>query len=191
MKDSNLFNSSPCLNRDKLLEIFDVLNNKLRENQLVLSLTVYGGTVMNFLYDVRPATRDIDCVFSDTDFKLLELILGDIGFMFSLGDNWINDDIKTPLQSLLREELHSFNNYSNLELMIPSKEQLLAMKILSARPEPSKDFIDAYLLCKDIGITEKNQLLNIFKDFVPITLLGERQIQFIKYLGEDLGYDWK
>lgn len=191
MNDSNFFGSSSNLNRDRLLEIFDVLNNKLRENQLSLCLTVYGGTVMNFLYDVRPATRDVDCVFSDTDFKLLELILSDIRFMFSLGDNWINDDIKVPLKSLLKEDLSLLSDYSNLKLMAPSKEQLLAMKVLSARPEPSKDFIDAYLLCKDLGVTDKVQLLNIFKDFVPIKLLGERQIQFIKYLGEDLGYDWK
>lgn len=54
--------------------------------------------------------------------------------------------------------------------MKPKAEQLLAMKVLAARSEPAKDFIDVY---------------------IPMSILGERQMNFIKYLGEDLGYDWK
>ena len=203
MKDSNLFSRTSkgdsifnpsnfkSLGRDELIEIFNVLNDKLSDNRLSLSLTIYGGTVMNLLYDVRPATRDIDCVFSNTYFKLLDSILKDIAFIYSLGDNWINNEIKVPLESLIREDLSLFNRYSNLDIQMPSKEQLLAMKVLSARPEPSKDFIDAYLLCRDLGVKTKRELLDIFSKFIPKTLIGERQIQFIKYLGEDLGYDWK
>lgn len=179
------------LGKTELLEIFNVLNSKLSDNKLSLSLTIYGGTVMNLLYDVRPATKDIDCVFSNTDFKLLDSIIKDIAFVYSLGDNWINDDIKVPLESLMKEDLSIFNRYSNLDIQIPSRKQLLAMKVLSARPEPSKDFIDAYLLCKDLGVKTKEELLNIFSEFIPKNLIGERQIQFIKYLGDDLGYDWK
>ncbi|MCK9268294.1 MAG: hypothetical protein M0P14_06260, partial [Alkaliphilus sp.] len=66
-----------------------------------------------------------------------------------------------------------------------------AMKVLAARPEPAKDFIDAYILCKDLGITTRTELLGIISDYIPLTLLGERQINFIKYLGKDLGYDWE
>lgn len=65
------------------------------------------------------------------------------------------------------------------------------MKVLAARPEPAKDFIDAYILCKDLNITTKEQLMDIVSQYVPIKLLGERQMNFIKYLGEDLGYDWE
>lgn len=65
------------------------------------------------------------------------------------------------------------------------------MKILAARPEPAKDFVDAYILCKDLNITSKDGLLNIISTYIPLTILGERQINFIKYLGEDSGYDWK
>lgn len=78
-----------------------------------------------------------------------------------------------------------------LKILKPKAEQLLAMKILAARPEPAKDFVDAYILCKDLHITTKTELLNIFAEYIPLTLIGERQMNFIKYLGEDLGYDWK
>ena len=70
-------------------------------------------------------------------------------------------------------------------------EQLLAMKVLAARPEPAKDFVDAYILCKELKITTKEELMETPLKYIPIKSLGERQINFIKYLGEDLGYDWE
>lgn len=175
----------------KLLEIFAYLNERLKENQLQLEITIYGGSIMTVVYDNRPATRDIDCVFSETNSKLLENILDLTRFTFNLYDGWINEEIKEPLKSILKEDKETYKVYSNLKILKPITEQLLAMKILAARPEPAKDFIDAYILCKDLNITTKAELLETISAYIPLTLLGERQMMFIKYLGEDLGYDWK
>ena len=179
------------LDKNKLLKVFDYLNERLKENQLQLEITVYGGSIMTMVYDNRPATKDIDCVFSKTNLALLDNILGLTKFTFNLSDNWINEEIKEPLKFLLKEDKEIYRIYSNLKILKPKAEQLLAMKILAARPEPAKDFIDAYILCKDLDITTKTGLLNTVSDYVPPILLGERQINFIKYLGEDLGYDWE
>ena len=184
-------NTKAKLNKSELVKVFTVLDTKLKENSLVLQLAIYGGSVMNLLYDNRPATRDIDCVFNTSDEKLLDNILDDVGFIFSLNKNWINQDIKEPLKALERQELLKLMEFDNLKIIAPSKEQMLAMKVLSARPEPSKDFIDAELLCKDLNITTKEQIIKNFRRFMPVSLIGERQIQFIKYVGVDLGYDWK
>lgn len=92
---------------------------------------------------------------------------------------------------LLKEDKETYRSYSNLRILKPRAEQLLAMKILAARPEPAKDFVDAYILCKDLGITTKAELLDIVSEYIPLQLIGERQISFIRYLGEDLGYDWQ
>ena len=78
-----------------------------------------------------------------------------------------------------------------MKILKPKAQQLLAMKILAARPEPAKDFMDAYILCKDLNVTIKNELIDMVSAYVPLRLLGERQITFIKYLGKDLGYDWE
>ncbi len=179
------------MDRDKLSDIFEYLNERLKENQLQLEITVYGGSIMTMVYDNRPATKDIDCVFSDVNYNLLDKILELTKFAFNLSDKWINEEIKEPLKSLLKEDKETFKLYSNLKILKPKAEQLLAMKILAARPEPAKDFIDAYILCKDLKITTKNELLNKISDYVPLTFLGERQINFVKYLGKDLGYDWE
>ena len=187
----DMLNNTGLMYKNKLLEIFDYLNERLKENQLQLEITIYGGSIMTMVYDNRPATENIDCVFSETNFKLLDNILDLTKFAFSLSDGWINEEIKEPLKSILKEDKETYKVYSNLKILKPKAEQLLAMKILAARPEPAKDFVDAYILCKDLNITTKDKLMNIISTYIPLTILGERQINFIKYLGEDLGYDWK
>ncbi|MBS3976843.1 MAG: hypothetical protein KGZ75_09005 [Syntrophomonadaceae bacterium] len=184
-------NDIGLMDRIKLLEIFDYLNERLRENQLQLEITIYGGSIMTMVYDNRPATKDIDCVFSETNYKLLDHILNLTKFAFNLSEGWINEDVKEPLRAILKEDKETYKVYSNLKLLKPIAEQLLAMKILAGRPEPAKDFIDAYILCKDLRITTKDKLMEIISTYIPLKILGERQINFIKYLGKDLGYDWK
>lgn len=179
------------MDKDRLLQIFDYLNERLKANQLQLEITIYGGTVMTMVYDNRPATKDIDCVFSEVNQKLLENILGMTRFTFNLPENWINEEIKEPLKSIIKEDKETYKVYSNLKILKPKAEQLLAMKVLAARAEPAKDFIDAFILCRDLNIRTREGLLNVVEKYLPLTLIGERQIRFIKYLGEDLGYDWK
>ena len=184
-------NEIVLLSKEKLLAIFEYMNEQLKVNQLQLDITLYGGSVMTLVYDTRPATRDIDCVFSETNSRLLTNILKQTQFAFGLPDNWINEQIKEPLKHLLMENKEVFKAYSNLRILKPISEQLLAMKVLAARPEPAMDFVDAKLLCRDLNITTKEQLLGIISKYVPLKLLGERQIRFIQYLGKDLGYDWE
>ncbi|MGI5822456.1 MAG: ABC transporter substrate-binding protein [Dethiobacteria bacterium] len=184
-------NNTGLLDKKRLLQIFGYLNERLKENQLQLEITIYGGTIMTLVYDHRPATKDIDCVFSEINYKLLNNILDLTKYAFNLPDGWINEEIKEPLKSIIKEDKETYKTYSNLKLLKPRGEQLLAMKILSARSEPAKDFVDAYILCKDLNITTKEELLAVCSKYIPLTLVGERQVVFIKYLGEDLGYDWQ
>src|SRR5690554_4032451 len=155
-------NDIGLMDKDRLLEIFTYLNERLKENQLQLEITIYGGSIMTMVYDNRPATKDIDCVFSETNIKLLDRILDLTKFAFNLSDGWINEQIKEPLKAILKEDKETYKVYTNLKILKPKAEQLLAMKILAARPEPAKDFVDAYILCKDLNITTKGKLLDIF-----------------------------
>lgn len=99
--------ATELLDKNKLLQIFHYLNERLKENQLQLEITVYGGSIMTLVYDSRPATRDIDRVFSETNMKLLEHILELTRFAFNLSDGWINEQIKEPLKSILKEDKES------------------------------------------------------------------------------------
>lgn len=192
LKTSNCFgNDSKVLTKSKLLELFDLLNCKLCDNSVKVIITVYGGSVMTLLYDNRPATKDIDYVLGDYSLQsIFDNIISEITIIENLNDDWMNDEVRGPLEEIIKEDCYKGINLSNLTVMFPKPEQLLAMKILSARPEPAKDFIDAEILCKDLNVSEKREVIEIFSKYFPKMLLGERQLMFIHYVGKDLGYDW-
>lgn len=173
-----------------LLEIFDYLNELLADNKLHLEFTVYGGSIMTLLYDNRPATKNIGSLFNSVNEELLMNIFSQIQEVYQLNRDWINDDVKEPIKTLIDEKTIIYKEYSNLTIIQPIPEQLLAMKVLAARAEPSKDFVDAFILCKDLNVSSKKQLFDIITRFIPRNAIKERQLTFIKYLGEDLGYDW-
>ena len=180
------------LNKELLNKVFKFMNEELERNQIKLDMTIYGGAVMTMLYDNRPSTRDIDCIFNSKDINYIDTVLESVQAEFQLEDDWLNHEIKQPLQHLTKEDTVVFLEYSNLTVRIPSKDQLLAMKILASRCEPAKDFIDAFFICEDLQIKTKKELLNRIKPYFSPKLIGERQNIFIQYLGEDLGYnDWK
>jgi len=58
-------NDVKLMDKNKLLKIFEYLNERLEENQLQLDIDSYtGGSVMAMVYDNRPATKDIDwCIW--------------------------------------------------------------------------------------------------------------------------------
>ena len=192
LKTSNCFgNDSKVLTKSKLLELFDLLNCKLCDNNVKVIITVYGGSVMTLLYDNRPATKDIDYVLGDYSLQsIFDNIISEITIIENLNDDWMNDEVRGPLEEIIKEDCYKGINLSNLTVMFPKPEQLLAMKILSARPEPAKDFIDAEILCKDLNVSEIREVIEIFSIYFPKGLLGERQLMFIHYVGKDLGYDW-
>ena len=47
------------MDRDRLLKIFNYLNERLKENQLQLEIAIYVGSIMTMVYDNRPATKDL------------------------------------------------------------------------------------------------------------------------------------
>ena len=109
-------NDISLMDKDKLLQIFEYLNERLKENQLQLELTVCGDSIMTMVYDSRPATKDIDCVFSDTNLILLNRILDLTKYAFNLPDGWINEDIKEPLRALLKEDKETYRVYKSCSL---------------------------------------------------------------------------
>ena len=95
------------MNREKLLQIFDYLNERLKESQLQLEITIYCDSIMTMVYDIRPAIKEIDCVFSETNSMILDNILDMTKFTFDLKDGWINDEIKGPLKEIIREDIET------------------------------------------------------------------------------------
>jgi hypothetical protein len=53
-----------------------------------------------------------------------------------MNDKLRTEEIKEPLKEIIKEDIKTYKVYSNLRILKPSAEQLLAMKILAARSEP-------------------------------------------------------
>lgn len=153
-------NDIGLLDKSKLLEIFDYLNQQLKENAMQLELTVYGGCIMTMVYDNRPATKDIDCMFSLANDKLLENILKNTQFVFDLSDGWINDEIKEPLKSIITEELETFKTYSNLKILKPKAKQLL--ELLASKDEAFLESLVVPLEIAALDEAERHYLTIIF-----------------------------
>jgi hypothetical protein len=126
-------------------------------------------------FDARPATKDVDALFETT----------------GLHKDWINNDIKEPLKYLKLENLKEIYKFKNLKVLAPSAEQMLAMKILSARPEPFRDFEDAEYLITFLKIETLEQVINIFDTYIGRRYLRDRQKMFLNYIGKDLKLPWE
>ncbi len=85
-------------------------------------------------------------------------------------------------------ELYTFKN---LNVLAPSAEQMLAMKILSARPEPFRDFEDVEYLIQYLDIDTLDEVMSIFEKYIGRRYLQDRQKVFLNYVGEDLKKSWK
>lgn len=175
--------------KELFLEILQVLDEKLGENRLNLTLNIYGGTVMMACFDARPATKDIDALF-DTSPQINTILL-DIAETFGLDKDWINQDIKEPLKYLKEEDLKEIYSFKNLKVFAPTAEQMLAMKLLSARPEPYRDFADTEYLIEFLNLETLEEVLDIFNKYVGRRYLGDRQKMFLNYVGKDLGKSWE
>ncbi|SHH43690.1 DUF6036 family nucleotidyltransferase [Clostridium grantii] len=181
--------SSVKVTKELFIEILEVLDEKLQENKLELILNIYGDTVMMACFDARPATKDIDALFDIS--PQINNILVDIAETYELDKDWINQDIKEPLKYMKKENLKEIYKFKNLKVLAPSAEQMLAMKILSARPEPYKDFDDAEYLIEYLKIETLEEVINIFNNYIGRRYLGNRQKIFLNYVGKDLRKAWK
>ncbi|WP_164670086.1 DUF6036 family nucleotidyltransferase [Virgibacillus doumboii] len=181
--------SAGKITNELFLEILDVLDERLRENMLNLSLSIYGGTVMMACYDVRPATKDIDAIFETS--PQIKTILTDIAETYGLAEDWINQDIREPLKYVKKENLKELYTYNHLKVFAPSPEQMLAMKIMSSRAEPFKDFADVEYLIEFLGLETLEQVLDVFDTYFGRKFLRDRQKMFLNYVGKDLGKSWK
>lgn len=177
------------ISKELFLEILYVLDKKLEENRLKLTLNIYGGIVMMACFDARPATKDIDALFETS--PLINNILFDIEETYGLHKDWINQDIKEPLKCIKEENLKEIYSFEHLKVFAPSAEQMLAMKLLSARPEPYRDFADAEYLIKYLKIEALEEVLDVFDKYVGRRYLGDRQKMFLNYIGKDLRKAWK
>ncbi len=185
------------LNREKILYLLERLNDKLKEDDKVVMLSMYGGAVMCLGYELRGYTFDVDVIYSDL---VLEKYIEKIAEEENIQNDWMNSHILQVIHNKLKKS-DNINklDYSNLKIVYPNKKQMLAMKLYSARFYTSKDkrskrqniregiksndFLDAVILAKDLGLKTESQLKEVIGEYFKKEDIRKRNIDESNVIG--------
>jgi len=119
----------------------------------------------------------------------IENALVEAGKKFGLKGEWINTDVLRYVYSRPPQKLASVFEGKNLRVFRPSKEYILALKILASRAE--RDFEDALLLAKALKAVTEEDLKNVFFSVFPKSYLDERRKLFIEEIAATLAKEKK
>jgi hypothetical protein len=72
---------------------------------------------------------------------------------------------------------------SHLRVLAAKPEYILAMKCYAARLD-TDDLNDAKVLVNHLGLTDRNQVLDIVEKYIPSKLLGIKTVAFAEALFE-------
>lgn len=176
------------IDHEVFVKVLGRLDEKLVAGELELYLNIYGEKVMMACKDGHPGMIDMDELFQTS--PQINRILTEVQKEFNLKKDWIHLQIREPLKHVTEESEIELFQFQNLTIITPTADQMLSMKILSARPEPYNDYEDVAYLIEFLRLESLAEVLETFNKFFGIHHLGQRQKDFLQEVGESLGYSW-
>lgn len=155
------------LNRTEIERYLNELNALMAQDGLEGELIICGGAVMSLVYLAREATKDIDALFEPAE--QIRKYSAQIAENHDLESDWINDAAKGFIDTS-KMSFEPVFELSNLKIHRPTDEEMLALKLSSAREE-SYDFSDALYLMKRIGIEDMDEVYDIMQRYIPANRL--------------------
>lgn len=151
------------LTKEQIEQYLSEMNDRLAAQGVSGEIVLCGGAVMTLVYNARLSTKDIDALFAPT--AILRNIAKNMAEEHGLDSDWFNDAAKGFIDTS-RMEFEDVKRYSNLIVRRPGDEEMLALKLASAR-EDSKDAEDALLLMEVVGIASLEQVYEIIERHIP------------------------
>lgn len=142
-----------------LIEMNDRLAAQGARGEVVLC----GGAVMALVYDARPSTKDVDALFALT--AVIRDIAKAMAEEHGLEQDWFNDAAKGFIDTS-RMGFEDVVAFSHLRVRRPGDEEMLALKLASAR-EDSMDAEDAVFLMGVVGVESIEQVYGIIERHIP------------------------
>lgn len=152
------------LSATRIRELFDLLNGRLSDEDVIGELYLVGGAVMSLAFAARPSTNDVDALFvpKETIRRLARKVAVDAG----VSENWLNDAAKGFLGD--RGEFSPWLELSHLRVFIPVPEYLLAMKCIAFRLGPEfRDEEDVRYLLRYLNLERAEDALAIVERYFP------------------------
>ena len=163
-------------------DVFTMLNQKLAEKGLDLTIVCAGGFVLQTL-GIR-TTMDVDAFYSTS--KEIEQLVEDVGDAFDINEDdelWLNNDIANMNPVPKKQYWQPYKKYSNLTIYTVSPEYLIGMKLKTGR---EKDKTDVAAIIQKLGLTDPVALYKKLRSMKFAVDFGDIMFAF----GEALGTKW-
>ena len=156
--------NSEFLDKEKIIQCLDYLNEELKKKDVVGEMCIVGGAVMCLCYGARVATRDIDAIFEPK--MIIYECAKRIADEYNLPNDWLNDGVKGFLSE--NANFKKYKEMSNLYIYVASPEYMLAMKCLSARLDNLDEIDDIKFLIKYLKLNSLELVINVITKYYPI-----------------------
>lgn len=165
------------LSKEKILSLFESLNELLRKENEVGEVGLVGGAVMCLVYNARQSTKDIDAIFKPT--QTIRRLVRAIAGQESLPEDWLNDAAKGFIVEGFNRV--SILNLSHLRVWVPEPKYMLAMKCLSARWD-SHDKMDVQILIEHLKFKKPEEVFRLIEGYYPKSRIPPKTQFFIEEL---------
>lgn len=169
------------LTTKRIIELFDRLNELLRERGDIGEIGIVGGAVMCLVYNTRVATKDVDAIFEPA--SVIRDLAKRVAESESLPPDWLNDSAKGFIMpGFSRQKVLVL---SNLRVWAPEPRYMLAMKCISARWDTS-DRDDVIFLLKFLKLKNPIEVFQIIESYYPHNQIPAKTQFLIEELLEDV-----
>jgi hypothetical protein len=164
---------------EEITKYLTELNDELRLMDIKGEVSLYGGAVMCLAFKARPATKDVDAIFEPV--KEIRNASHRIAERYNLKLDWLNFAVKMFVVEHKRQVLL---NLSHLKIFVPEGDYMLAMKILSFRPDTS-DIDDVKFLIDRLGISSADEAVSVVANYYPRKVVKPETIFRLEELFEE------
>jgi hypothetical protein len=159
------------LSKDDILKGLRKLDQKARNEGIIVELALYGGAALVLAFDMRQATRDVDAIFSHP-FTVRQWVK-EISEEENWPNDWLNDGVKgfvSATESMRDLDEFDGGEQGGLRVTLPTAEYLFAMKCMAMRPEGidgSHDISDIQMLADVAAIKDAAEAIDLVESFYP------------------------
>jgi len=171
-------------NNEKLTEYLSLLNDELRLAGVTGEICIVGGAAMILAFGSRESTRDIDALLMAP--SQIRVAAAKVAEEHNLPANWLNDGAK-GFASELPIEAKELLHYSNLRVIAPPAQYILAMKCVAARvglDEHDKE--DTKFLIQHLGFRNWEAVLEIVGKYYDAKRIPAKTQYFIREVCDEL-----
>jgi hypothetical protein len=151
-----------------------------------IRILLVGGAFMLTQIQNRASTNDVDVLLKDGEdsttsprYQTFRAAVRAVARKRTLPSNWLNDIMGDFLRDTgTAPDGTLWRTYTMLEVYIPPREYILALKVFAGRP---KDRDDIEYLCQQLQIRTREKAQQIVDRYIP-----NKQVQQLNHLDETL-----